>query len=41
MMQNDPTAQAIVKDLKVTPEEAQRIAGTIVSVKVSARKPGP
>ena len=41
MMQNDPTAQAVVKDLKVTPEEAQRIAGTIVSVKVSARKPGP
>jgi arsenite methyltransferase len=40
LMQNDPTAQAIVKDLDVTREEVARIAGTIVSVKVSARKPG-
>jgi len=39
LMQNDPTAQAIVKDLDVTREEVARIAGTIVSVKVSARKP--
>jgi arsenite methyltransferase len=39
LMQNDPTAQAVVKDLKVTREEVVRIAGTVVSVKVSARKP--
>ncbi|MBM3331770.1 arsenite methyltransferase [candidate division WOR-3 bacterium] len=39
LMQNDPTAQAVVKDLKVSREEVTRIAGTVVSVKVSARKP--
>ena len=39
LMQNDPTAQAVVKDLKVPREEVARIAGTVVSVKVSARKP--
>jgi SAM-dependent methyltransferase len=39
LMQSDPTAQAIVKDLKVPRAEVSRIAGTIVSVKVSARKP--
>jgi SAM-dependent methyltransferase len=39
LMQNDPTAQAVVKDLRVSREEAERIAGTVVSVKVSARKP--
>ena len=39
LMQSDPTAQAIVKDLKVPRAEVGRIAGTIVSVKVSARKP--
>jgi SAM-dependent methyltransferase len=41
MIVSDPTAQAVVKDLKVTPEEAGRIASTVVSVKVSARKPQP
>ena len=41
MIVSDPTAQAVVKDLKVTPEEAGRIAATVVSVKVSARKPQP
>jgi arsenite methyltransferase len=40
LMQNDPTAQAVVKDLRVSREEVERIAGTVVSVKVSARKPG-
>ena len=40
MIVSDPTTQAVMKDLKATPEEAQRIAGTVVSVKVSARKPG-
>jgi len=39
LMQNDPTAQAVVKDLKVPRAEVERIAGTVVSVKVSARKP--
>ena len=39
LMQSDPTAQAIVRDLKVPRAEVGRIAGTIVSVKVSARKP--
>jgi arsenite methyltransferase len=41
MIVSDPTAQAVVKDLKVTPQEAGRIASTVVSVKVSARKSGP
>jgi arsenite methyltransferase len=39
LMQNDPTAQAVVKDLKVPRDEVARIANTVVSVKVSARKP--
>jgi arsenite methyltransferase len=39
LMQNDPTAQAVVKDLNIPREEIARIAGTVVSVKVSARKP--
>jgi arsenite methyltransferase len=39
LMQNDPTAQAVVKDLNISREEIVRIAGTVVSVKVSARKP--
>jgi len=39
LMQNDPTAQAVVKDLDVPRDELARIAGTVVSVKVSARKP--
>jgi SAM-dependent methyltransferase len=39
LMQNDPTAQAVVKDLKVPRAEVERTAGTVVSVKVSARKP--
>ena len=39
LMQNDPTAQAVVKDLRVPRDELVRIAGTVVSVKVSARKP--
>jgi len=39
LMQNDPTAQAVVKDLNISREEIVRIAGTVVSVKVLARKP--
>jgi SAM-dependent methyltransferase len=41
LMLNDPTAQAVVKDLKIPREEVGRIAESVVSVKVSARKPGP
>ena len=34
-------ARQLPEDLEsLSPEEAQRIAGTVVSVKVSARKPG-
>ncbi len=40
LMQNDPTAQAVMTDLNIPREELVRIAGTVVSVKVSARKPG-
>jgi hypothetical protein len=38
-MQNDPTAQAVMKDLEIPREELGRIAESVVSVKVSARKP--
>jgi SAM-dependent methyltransferase len=40
LMQNDPTAQAVMKDLEIPREELGRIAASVVSVKVSARKPG-
>jgi len=39
LMQNDPTAQAVMKDLEIPREELGRIAESVVSVKVSARKP--
>ncbi len=39
LMQNDPTAQAVVKDLKIPRDELNRIAKSVVSVKVSALKP--
>ena len=39
LMQNDPTAQAVMKDLEIPREELGRIAASVVSVKVSARKP--
>ena len=36
---NDPTAQAIMNSLNLTPERATELASTIVSVKVYATKP--
>lgn len=39
LMQNDPTAQAIYKELAVTPEELERLQDAIVSIRVSAEKP--
>ena len=38
-MANDPTAQAIIKDLSISPEMLTEIASSIVSVKVAAVKP--
>ena len=37
-MANDPTAQAIMKELKITPEKVQEIGQAVLSVKVQARK---
>jgi SAM-dependent methyltransferase len=36
---NDPAADAIMESLQLTPEKAAELAGTIVSMKVSAQKP--
>jgi len=33
-MTNDPTAQAVMEDLKISPEEARELAHSIVSIKV-------
>jgi SAM-dependent methyltransferase len=38
-MENDPTAQKIIKDRKITPEEINNIENAAVSVKISAIKP--
>jgi ubiquinone/menaquinone biosynthesis C-methylase UbiE len=38
-MANDPTAQKIIKDKKITAEEIGNIENTVVSVKISAVKP--
>jgi SAM-dependent methyltransferase len=38
-MINDPTAQAIIKDLEITPEILSNSAKSVVSIKVSATKP--
>ncbi|MDH3770143.1 MAG: hypothetical protein OET79_04020, partial [Nitrospirota bacterium] len=35
---NDPTAKAIIEDARITTEEAKKIAGTIVSLKVEGYK---
>lgn len=35
---NDPTANAIIKDLKIPPEEVKAVVGSVVSIKVSAVK---
>jgi SAM-dependent methyltransferase len=36
---NDPTAEAVMKELKLTRERAAKLAKSIVSIKVSASKP--
>lgn len=38
-MANDPTAQAIIQDLIISPETIRVFAGSIVSIKISAIKP--
>lgn len=38
-MASDPTAQAIIRNLEISPETLTEIAGSIVSVKVSAVRP--
>jgi ubiquinone/menaquinone biosynthesis C-methylase UbiE len=38
-MTNDTTAQAIIKDLEITPEMLSNLAKSVVSVKVSGTKP--
>ncbi len=38
-MTNDPTAQAIMKDLEITQEMLSNLAKSVVSIKVSATKP--
>lgn len=40
-MSNDPTGQAILISLRGSPEEIKKVEGSISSLKVSARKPGP
>jgi arsenite methyltransferase len=36
---NDPTAQEIVKNLRLTPQKARELGESVISVKVSAMKP--
>jgi hypothetical protein len=36
---NDPTTKAMMERFNVTTEEAMKVAGSVVSVKVGARKP--
>jgi SAM-dependent methyltransferase len=38
-MANDPTAKAIIKDIKITPQEVANIATSVVSIKVYGVKP--
>ena len=40
MMLNDPAAQAIIKLLKISPEVINDFAGSVLSAKVSAVRPG-
>jgi len=39
MMLNDPTAQALMKELKLTKKSAEEIFNSVVSIKISATKP--
>jgi len=38
-MANDPTAQAIAKNVRIPPKEIEKVANSVASVKVSAVKP--
>jgi len=40
LMANDPTASAVIEKQGLSPEEAKRAATSVVSIKVSAVKPG-
>jgi len=40
-MTNDPTGQAILRSLEGSDEEIRKVEGSISSLKVSGRKPGP
>jgi arsenite methyltransferase len=39
MLFNDPTAQALIKELKLTKKNAEEIFGSVVSIKIAATKP--
>jgi arsenite methyltransferase len=39
MMLNDPTAEALMKELKMTKKSAEEIVNSVVSIKISAKKP--
>lgn len=39
-MANDPTARAIIETLDISPEEAEEVARSVISVKIEGRKPG-
>lgn len=39
LMVNDPTAQAIIADLKVLPEKIEEVADSVLSIKVAGVKP--
>jgi ubiquinone/menaquinone biosynthesis C-methylase UbiE len=39
LLANDPTAREIAKNLKLSPEKAEDLARSVVSIKVSATKP--
>jgi arsenite methyltransferase len=39
MMLNDPTAQALIKELKLTKKNAEEIFSSVVSIKIAATKP--
>ncbi len=40
VLANDPTAREIAKNLNLSPQKAKELAQSVVSVKVSALKPG-
>jgi hypothetical protein len=40
LLANDPIAAEVVKNLKLSPERARDLASLVISIKVSATKPG-